>query len=79
VTGENVEGDNVDLGGYGPTQPKFDLEIDNPHYIKLAIESNVSLYEGCAFNRLIRTLMILNTCATHQVALMDLWMSFYPC
>jgi hypothetical protein len=28
---------------------------------------------------LIGTLMILNTCATHQVALMDLWMSFYPC
>jgi hypothetical protein len=28
----------VDLGGHGPTQPKFDLEIDDPHYIKLPID-----------------------------------------
>jgi hypothetical protein len=79
VVGENVEGDNVDLGGYEPTQPEFDLEIDDPHYRKLATESKIFLYEGCVFNRLIGTLRILNICGTHQVALMDLWMSFYPC
>jgi hypothetical protein len=76
VAGKNVEGDNVDLGGYGPTQLEFHLQIDDPHYLKLAIESKVSMYEGCALSRLIGTLMILNTCATHQVALMDLWMNF---
>jgi len=64
VAGENVEGDNVDLGGYEPTQPKFDLEIDDPHYLKPTIESKIFLSEGCALNRLIGTLMILNTCAT---------------
>jgi hypothetical protein len=79
VADKNVEGDNVDLGGYGPTQLEFDLQIDDLHYLKLAIESKVSMYEGCALTRLIGTLMILNTCAAHQVALMDLWMSFYPC
>jgi hypothetical protein len=79
VAGKNAERDNVDLGGYGPTQPEFDLQINDPHYLKLAIESKVSMYEGCALTRLIGTLMILNTCAAHQVALMDLWMSFYPC
>jgi hypothetical protein len=79
VVSENVEGDNVDLGGYGQTQLEFDLQIDGPHYLKLAIESKVSLYEGYVLIRLIVTLMIINTCVTHQVALMDLWMSFYPC
>jgi hypothetical protein len=76
VAGKNVEGDNVDLGGYGPTQLEFHLQIDDPHYLKLATKSKVSMYEGCALSRLIGTLMILNTCATHQVALMDLWMNF---
>jgi hypothetical protein len=62
VTRENVEGDNVDFRGYGPTQ----LESNHPHYLKLASESKVALYEGCAFSRLIGTLMILNTCATNH-------------
>jgi hypothetical protein len=66
VVESNVEKDNVDFGAYGPTQPKFDFKINNLHYLKLAIESNVALYEGCAHSRLIGTLMILNTCATHH-------------
>jgi len=66
VVGENVEGDNVDLGGYEPTQHESDLKIDDLHYLKLATKSKVTLYEGCALNRLTRTLIILNTCATHR-------------
>jgi hypothetical protein len=48
VAGENVEGDNVDLRGYEPTQPEFDLEIDDLHYLKLTIKSKIFLYEGCS-------------------------------
>jgi hypothetical protein len=53
VVESNVEKANVNFGGYGPTQLEFDPKIDDPHYLKLATESNVALYEGCVLSRLL--------------------------
>jgi hypothetical protein len=44
--------------------PKFG--IDNPHFLKLDVESSVPLYEGSHLNMLTCTLMLLNACTSHR-------------
>jgi hypothetical protein len=46
------------------TMPEFG--IDNPHFLKLDVESNVSLYEGSHLSMLTCTLMLLNACTSHR-------------
>lgn len=43
------------------------IGMDNLHYLKLIAESKLHLYDGSELSRLIGTLMLLNTCATHRV------------
>ncbi len=55
------------LGGHHPkdaTMPKFG--IDNFHFLKLDVKSDVPLYEGSHFSRFTCTLMLLNACASHK-------------
>jgi hypothetical protein len=58
---------NEALGGHHPkdvTMPKFG--IDNPHFLKLDVESNIPLYEGSHLSRLTCILMLLNAFASHK-------------
>jgi hypothetical protein len=62
----HIEGENVE-GAYETSQANvIEIELDDLHYLKLTTESKVPLSKGSDLNRLIMTLMILNTCTTHH-------------
>jgi hypothetical protein len=45
----------------------FNPPIDDPSYLKLMAKYSVPPYESNELNKLIGTLMILNTCATNRI------------
>jgi hypothetical protein len=58
---------NEALGGHHPkdvAMPKFG--INNLHFFKLDVESNVPLYEGSHFSKFTCTLTLLSAFASHK-------------
>lgn len=44
----------------------FEPTLNYPHFLKLAMESNMLLFESNGFNILTSTLMLLNTSTSHR-------------
>jgi hypothetical protein len=59
---------DMDLdGGQGKREAMCKHGSNDPHFLKLVVESKAPLYGGSDLSRLIGTLMLSNTCATHRV------------